>query len=351
MWLRGQVQGQAGGKPPTTNGPFETSPGPAKKDRPRGRLTQDVAEPCRVSASNSTRREPAQTIPANSGITAVTVGGDMASLNALNRTNPSLPTPVKIQALDRQGYQQDLQDRLVRGFQWGFPIPSMLKNNPQKGAYVNHKSVQANIHTVKQNIDKEVLLGRMAGHFVSPPLKNFVTSPLGLVPKKEAGQFRLIHDLSFPRGHSVNSNIDTYFATVQYENLDHCVDIIQKLGPDTLMAKADIQEAFRNVPIHPKDYKFLGFMFENKYYYDKCLPFGCSSSCQTFELLSTALQWICKNNITSHWDHGSHWGGICVGRGSRSGLSNLALSSCNREIRSGITLSLPAMCCALNCIL
>jgi hypothetical protein len=134
----------------------------------------------------------------------------------------------------------------------------MLKNNPQKGAYVNHKSVQANIHTVKQNIDKEVLLGRMAGPFVSPPLKKFVTSPLGLVPKKEAGQFRLIHDLSFPRGHSVNSNIDTYFATVQYENLDHCVDIIQKLGPNTLMAKADIQEAFRNVPIHPKDYKFLG---------------------------------------------------------------------------------------------
>jgi hypothetical protein len=180
----------------------------------------------------------------------------------------------------------------------------MLKGNPEKGAYVNHKSVRANLKTVKQTIQKEVDLGRMAGPFVSPPLKNFVTSPLGLVPKKEPGQFRLIHDLSFPRGQSVNSNIDTHFATVQYETLDHCVDIIQKLGPNTLMAKADIQEAFRNVPIHPKDYKFLGFVFENKYYYDKCLPFGCSSSCQNFELLSTALQWICVNKFGVQ--HASH---------------------------------------------
>jgi hypothetical protein len=70
------------------------------------------------------------------------------------------------------------------------------------------------------------------------------------------------------------------------------------------MAKADIQEAIRNVPIHPKDYKFLGFMFGNKYYYDKCLPFGCSSSCQTFELLSTALQWVCKHKYgVQHVSH------------------------------------------------
>lgn len=57
------------------------------------------------------------------------------------------------------------------------------------------------------------------------------------------------------------------------------------------MAKTDIQDAFRIVPINPEDYKLLGFSWQGLYYYDKCLPKGASSSCQIFESLSKGLQW------------------------------------------------------------
>ena len=35
----------------------------------------------------------------------------------------------------------------------------------------------------------------------------------------------------------------------------------------------------------------MGFYFQG-YYYDKCQPMGCSSSCKNFESFSSAIQWI-----------------------------------------------------------
>ena len=33
------------------------------------------------------------------------------------------------------------------------------------------------------------------------------------------------------------------------------------------------------------------------YYYDRCMPMGCSSSCKTFETFSSALEWIAQNKL------------------------------------------------------
>ena len=40
------------------------------------------------------------------------------------------------------------------------------------------------------------------------------------------------------------------------------------------MAKTDIQDAFRIIPINPSDYHLLGFSWNDQFYYDKCLPTG-----------------------------------------------------------------------------
>ena len=140
-------------------------------------------------------------------------------------------------------------------------------------------------------------MGRIAGPFQSHPMPDMVFSPLGLVPKKGSSEFRLIHDLSFPLLNSVNSHIPVERSTVVFEDLDHCLSIIRRLGRGTLVAKADLQDAFRIIPIAPQDHRLLGFRFQGAYYYDRCLPMGCSVSCQTFEALSTALQWICTEKF------------------------------------------------------
>lgn len=52
---------------------------------------------------------------------------------------------------------------------------------------------------VLEKLRKEVALGRMGGPFPAAPFDDLVVSPLGVVPKKEPGKFRLIHHLSFPK--------------------------------------------------------------------------------------------------------------------------------------------------------
>ena len=47
----------------------------------------------------------------------------------------------------------------------------------------------------------------------------------------------------------------------------------------------------------PSDYDLLGIFWQGKYYYDKAMPMGCASSCRTFEMFSTALEWVAKKHL------------------------------------------------------
>ena len=59
-----------------------------------------------------------------------------------------------------------------------------------------------------------------------------------------------------------------------------------------LLAKTDLENAYKLVPVHPDDFELLGFSIDGKFYYDKTLPFGLSYACNLFEKFSSALQWI-----------------------------------------------------------
>ena len=37
--------------------------------------------------------------------------------------------------------------------------------------------------------------------------------------------------------------------------------------------------------------------WQGKYYYDKAMPMGCASSCRTFEMISTAFEWVAKKHL------------------------------------------------------
>lgn len=204
---------------------------------------------------------------------------------------PKLPTPINLSRLRvyLSGYEDD--ETIIKGFSEGFGIPS--SKSPSIPPFPrNHESARSNCEIVCRKIEREISLVRIAGPFPSPPLENFVCSPLGLVPKSSPGSFRLIHDLSYPKHDSVNSNIDPDHSSVSYETLDHCVSMVNKFGKDSLIAKADLEDAFRLLPISQSSYGLLGFEWEGQFYFDKCLPMGCSISCCLFEAFSSSLQWV-----------------------------------------------------------
>ena len=58
---------------------------------------------------------------------------------------------------------------------------------------------------------------------------------------------------------------------MQCESIDNVTALLNQSGKDSLMAKTDIKDAFRIIPIHPEDYKLLSFSWEGAFYYDKCI--------------------------------------------------------------------------------
>lgn len=52
---------------------------------------------------------------------------------------------------------------------------------------------------VNTNLQKYIEAHRIVGAFVTLPFNNLQISPIGIVPKKDDGQFKFIHHLSFPK--------------------------------------------------------------------------------------------------------------------------------------------------------
>lgn len=97
---------------------------------------------------------------------------------------------------------------------------------------------------------------------------------------------------------SINHNIPKDLCTVQYQSVETAINIIRQLGRGALLAKTDLENAYKQIPIHPDDFELLEFMVDNMYYYDKTLPFGLSYSCNLFEKFSSALQWILETKFS-----------------------------------------------------
>ena len=122
-------------------------------------------------------------------------------------------------------------------------------------------------------------------------------SPLGVVPKRAPGEYRLIHRLSFPSRASVNDGISTEGTSVQYARIDDAVSMIKQLGQGCFVAKTDIKSAFHIIPILPRYYDLLEIFWQGKYY-DRVMPMGCASSCRTLEMFSTAIEWVAKKHLS-----------------------------------------------------
>ena len=203
-------------------------------------------------------------------------------------------TPVRVERLRPllDSYDPSLRLFLISGFTYGFHVHYFGERRAVQSP--NLRSALEAPLVVNAKLEKELSAGRIAGPFHAPPFHDFVSSPLGIVPKKSPNEFRLIHHLSYPAGSSVNDGIPAEFSSVHYASINNAIAMIKRTGAGCFLAKTDIKSAFCIIPIHPEDYSLLGMKWNDLYYFDRCLPMGCSSSCAIFERFSTALEWIAK---------------------------------------------------------
>lgn len=84
------------------------------------------------------------------------------------------------------------------------------------------------------------------------PFPNFQSSPVGLVSKYSEEtiiDYRVIHNLSFPEGTSVNDGIQENFESVQYQDIEDAVALMRKYGK-----KCGLSLIFR---MHIKLFRFI----------------------------------------------------------------------------------------------
>ncbi|XP_067044266.1 uncharacterized protein, partial [Acropora muricata] len=133
----------------------------------------------------------------------------LCTFRAPSLPSPNLPTPIRVHRLIPllSGYHHSTAEFLYSGFSFGFPIH--FEGVRASSTAKNLVSAFQHPNVVDAKIKKELDSHRLAGPFQFPPLHPFRISPLGVVPKKTPGEFRLIHHLSYPKGSSVNDGIDS----------------------------------------------------------------------------------------------------------------------------------------------
>ena len=165
-------------------------------------------------------------------------------------TSQVYSTPVNVDRLEQAlSSHPDKQfvEKLCRELREDARIGYIGSHMPRESG--NLPSTNKNPETMQVNLAKEVELGRTVDPFDKPPFPNFQVSLIGLVPKKQPGQFRTIFHLSYPKtGNWINSFISKYDYSLQYTTIDNAISAIQRLGRGTYMAKTDILSAFRLFP-------------------------------------------------------------------------------------------------------
>ena len=84
--------------------------------------------------------------------------------------------------------------------------------------------------------------------------------------------------------------------SLQYMKVDNIVAGTMQFGRCSLMAKFDVQNAYRIVPVHLKNRRLLGMKWHGDFYVDMVLPFGIRSAPYIFTCTADLVEWIAKEN-------------------------------------------------------
>ena len=112
---------------------------------------------------------------------------------------------------------------------------------------------------------------------------------------KDNNKRRVILDLSYPKGNSLNDYVDRDLFDgspfkLKFPSIDDITQYIATLN-DPLVAKIDVSRAFRNLRIDPADTLKLGFQWRGKFYVDGYLAFGFLHGSASYQLVSDFIAW------------------------------------------------------------
>lgn len=225
-----------------------------------------------------------------------------------------LAVPSRLNVDVWRSYLRDYSDYQICDFlEFGWPVGYDYANSGfPVSSPRNHQGALSFPDDIDSYINKESSLGAVIGPFVSNPFECLLvaSSPLNSVPKQEPGERRIILDLSWPIGTSVNDGISsqTYLGesfSLTYPTVDLIASMVCASGPGALLYKRDLKRAYRQFPVDPFDYPLLGYHWKEQLYFDVVLPMGLRSAAMACQRITQGVCHISQShghNVTSYLD-------------------------------------------------
>ena len=237
------------------------------------------------------------------------VHGKVKQTGTYNFLGAQIPIPSQLKVKAWEANLKGYWDKqLVPLIKYGFPL-SFNHNIDLISTEVNHSSARQFPLEVEGYLEEEKSFNAILGPFSEPPIPGLHISPFLTREKNGGTSRRVIVDLSFPPGSSVNAGVDpnSYLGSeflLTLPSIDYITGQVLKLGKGSLIYKIDISRAFRHIKIDPLDYNLLGLSFKS-YFIDTCLPFGFRHGSAMFQRLSDSIRYmmLCRgHHVTNYID-------------------------------------------------
>ena len=189
---------------------------------------------------------------------------------------------------------------ILEFLEYGWPVDYTSNHKPIP-TYKNHLEKEDYSKHINNFIDIELKHNALLGPFNNDPFSPWCQySPIMTSPKKNTTDRRIIVDLSFPKGKSVNSGIKRqyYLGKQLTYSLPGINDIINKLNSSLskkFLWTIDLARAYRQLRTDPLSVPLLGITVNNKKYFDIAPPFGCRTSSMACARTTNAIVYLLKN--------------------------------------------------------
>ena len=214
---------------------------------------------------------------------------DVRNTGVPNHVRKQVPSDLKCDVWDE--YLHDYHDKdILQYLRYGWPV-KYEADRPPRPTLHNHASARRNKAAIDAFITKELRLHALLGPFHDQPFSEWTQiSPSMTRDKPDGSGKRVIIDLSFPEGESVNDGIQK-MDTSSYSlptPLD-LAELMLRASRGAWLWKSDLSRAYRQLRIDPLDYPLLCIKHNDEYFVDLCPSFGCRASGQAQQRVSKAV--------------------------------------------------------------
>ena len=191
----------------------------------------------------------------------------------------------------------DYKDQvLFQYLEYGFPFPIKDSKSLAEQNIINHFSATQHHQAVSSYLAKERHLRAIMGPI--PEVQDYAIhcSPLLTRPKDINGR-RVILDLSYPKGGSLNDQVDRNLFDasafiLKLPSVDDIVKEINKHGDNVTLSKIDVARAVRNLCVNPANAMKLGIKWQDDVYIEAVVAFGWVHGSAAFQCVSDVVTFI-----------------------------------------------------------